>query len=125
LQPVAFGAACNIDERRQPVEGGEYVVLDPARLDHTGPTDHHWGAHAALPSGQLPTLEGRGAAVRESNGFSAIVGSEDDDGVVGLPHVVELLEHEADVVVHLLHAGFVDAPVLAAGLTYHGHVFVR
>ena len=28
----------------------------------------------------------------------------------------------ADVVVHLLHAGFVDAPVLAAGLAHHGHV---
>ncbi len=31
----------------------------------------------------------------------------------------------ADVVVHLLHAGFVDAPVLAAGLSDHGHVLVR
>ena len=37
------------------------------------------------------------------------------------PIVLELLEHEADVVVHLLHAGFVDAPVLAAGLADHGH----
>ena len=27
----------------------------------------------------------------------------------------------ADVVIHLLHAGFVDAPVLAAGLADHGH----
>ena len=31
----------------------------------------------------------------------------------------------ADVVVHLLHAGFVDAPVLAAGLADHGQVLVR
>ncbi len=32
--------------------------------------------------------------------------------------------HIADVVVHLLHAGFVDAPVLAAGLADHRHVLV-
>ena len=31
----------------------------------------------------------------------------------------------ADVVVHLLHAGFVDAPVLAAGLAQHGLVLRR
>ena len=48
-----------------------------------------------------------------------------DDGVVELTHLLELLEHEADVVVHLLHAGLVDAPVLAAGLAHHGHVLVR
>ncbi len=37
----------------------------------------------------------------------AIVGGEDNDGVVGLPHVVELPEDEADIVVELLHADFV------------------
>ena len=42
-----------------------------------------------------------------------------------LAHLLELLQHEADVVVHLLHAGFVDAPVLAAGLTHHGQILVR
>ena len=31
----------------------------------------------------------------------------------------------ADVVVHLLHARFIHAPVHAAGLTDHGHVFGR
>ena len=36
------------------------------------------------------------------------------------PMCFDLLKNEADVVVHLLHAGFVDAPVLAAGLTDHG-----
>ena len=37
------------------------------------------------------------------------------------PICLDLLKDEADVVVHLLHAGFVDAPVLAAGLADHGH----
>ena len=42
--------------------------------------------------------------------------------LLSLAHVVNLLENEADVVIHLLHAGFVDAPVLAARLTDHGLV---
>jgi len=29
--------------------------------------------------------------------LGTVVGGEDDDGVVGLPHVVDLLEHEANV----------------------------
>src|SRR5262249_23016931 len=101
------------------------LVVNRARPDHAGPTNKHRGTHAALPGGQLPALEGGGAAVREGDGLGPIVGGEDDDGVVGLAHVVDLLENEADVVVHLLHAGFVDAPVLPAGLTHHGHVLVR
>src|SRR5262249_14719682 len=80
---------------------------------------------AALPGGQFATLEGGRAAIREGDGLGTVVGGEDDDSVVGLPHVVDLLENEADVVVHLLHAGFVDAPVLAAGLAHHGHILVR
>ena len=56
--------------------------------------------------------------------IGAVIGGENDDGVVELAHVFELLEDVADVVVHLLHAGFVDAPVLAAGLAHHGHVLV-
>ena len=81
-------------------------------------------AHAAFPGGQLAALEGRGAAVREGDGLGAVVGGEDDDRVVELAHVFELLEHDADVVIDLLHAGFVEAPVLAAGLTHHAQVFV-
>src|SRR5262249_2377190 len=57
--------------------------------------------------------------------LGAVVGGENNNRVVELPHVFQLLEHEADVVVHLLHAGFVDAPVLAASLTDHGHILVR
>src|SRR5262249_12951298 len=115
----------DVDECRQPVQGGEYLVLDRARPDDARPTDHHRGTHAALPGGQLPALEGGGAAVREGDRLSAVVGGEDDDRVVGLPHVIDLLEHEANVVVHLFHTSFVDAPVLAAGLTHYGHVLVR
>ena len=69
-------------------------------------------------------LERRDAAVREGLGLGAVVGGEDDDRVVELAHVFELLEDDADVVVHLLHADFVDAPVLAALHAEHGLVLL-
>ena len=89
------------------------------------PADDHRGAVAAFPGLALLALERRDAAVREGDRLGAVVGGEDDDGVVGLAHVLDLLEDEADVVVHLLHAGFVDAPVLAALLAHHRVVFRR
>ena len=70
-------------------------------------------------------MNGRDAAVREADRLGAVVGGEDDDGVVELAHVLQLLQDDADVVVHLLHAGFVDAPVLAALLAQHGLVLRR
>ena len=46
-----------------------------------------------------PDVRFRGhAAVRESFNFGAVVGGENNDGVVGLTHVFDLLEHEADIV---------------------------
>ena len=110
-------------KRRHPVEGGEQLVLDRARLDVPRPADDHRSAVAAFPGLALLALERRDAAVGEGDRLGAVVGGEDDDGVVELAHVLELLEDEADVVVHLLHAGFVDAPVLAAGLAHHGLYF--
>ena len=104
---------------------GEHLVVDRARLDDARPADHARSAHAAFPGGQLPALERGDAAVREGLGLGAVVGGEDDDGVVELAHVFELLEHDADVVVHLLHADFVDAPVLAALDAQHVLVLLR
>ena len=77
---------------------------------------------ARMPPSQVVQLAARergGAAVGVGDRLGAVVGGEDDDGVVELAHLRELVEHVADVVVHLLHAGFVDAPVLAAGLADH------
>ena len=61
----------------------------------------------------------------KAHGFGSVVGGEDQDGVVELAHVLELLDDVADVVVQLLHAGFVDAPVLAALRADHRLVFRR
>ena len=89
------------------------------------PADDHRRAVAAFPGLALLALERGDAAVGEGDRLGAVVGGEDDDGVVELAHVLELLEDDADVVVHLLHAGFVDAPVLAAPLAQHGLVLRR
>ena len=80
-------------------------------------------AHAAFPGAQLAAFERGGAAVREGDRLGAVVGGEDDDRVVELAHVLQLLQHDADVVVQLLHAGFVEAPILAAGLADHRFIF--
>ena len=125
LQPVAFGTTSDLNERGHPVEGREDLVQDRAGLDVAWPADDGRSAHAAFPGGQLAALEGGGAAVRVGDRLGAVVGGEDDDGVVELAHVLKLLEHVADIVIHLLHASFVDAPVLAALLTDHVHVLVR
>ena len=89
------------------------------------PAHDHRGAVAAFPGLALLALERGDTAVGVGDRLGAVVGGEHDDGVVELADVFQLLEHEANVVVHLLHAGFVDAPVLAAGLTHHGHVLGR
>ena len=88
------------------------------------PADHHRRAEAAFPRFALLSLERRHATIGKGDRLGTIVGGENDDGVVELPHVLELLQHVADVVVHLLHAGFVDAPVLAAAFTHHVQIFV-
>ena len=67
LQSVALRAAGDVDEGRHPIERGEDVVLDRAGPDDARPADHHRGAHAALPGGQLAALERGGAAVREGD----------------------------------------------------------
>src|SRR5262249_38440475 len=126
IQRVPLGPAGDLDEERgQPVEGGEQLVLDRARSDDAGPADDCRSAVAAFPGFAFLASEGRDAAIGASYRLGAIVRGEHDNGVVGLSHVVDLLEHVADVVVHLLHAGFLDAPILAANLAEHGQVLVR
>ncbi len=124
VQRIALVSARDLDQRGEPVERREDVVLDGPGLDDARPADDRRSAHAAFPGVHLRALERGDAAIRVGEGLGAVVGREDDDRVVELAHVLKLLQHVADVVIHLLHAGFVDAPVLAAGLADHGHVLV-
>ena len=125
LQFIALGAAGDVDQRRQPVESGVQLVLDRAWLDVSRPTDDQRTAITAFPGLAFLSFERRHTAIGEGNRLSPVVGGEDDNRVIELAHVLELLQHIADIVVHLLHAGFVDAPVLAAARADHVHVFVR
>ncbi len=125
LEPVALWASGDLHQRRQPVEGGEQLVLALARLNMPRPADEHGRAIAAFPGLALLALERRDAAVWEGNCLGAVVGGEDDDGVVHLAHGLELFEYLADVVVELLHTGFLDAPVFAALHAHHGFILRR
>src|SRR5262249_11481092 len=122
LQVVALWTAGDVNKRRDPVERGEQLVLDRARFDVARPANDQGGTIAAFPGLSLLTLERRDAAVREGDRLGAVVGGEDDNGIVELAHGLELLEHVTNVVVHLLHADLVGAPVLATTLTQHGLV---
>src|SRR5208337_545775 len=125
VQVVALGTAGDINKRGQPVEGGKHFFFDRARLDVTRPADDTWRAIAAFPRLALLTLEGGDASIRETNRLCAVIRGEDDDGVVQLAHLFQLRQHQSDVVVQLLHAGFVDAPILAPRRAHHGQVLVR
>ena len=103
-------------------QGGEHLVLDCVRRDMPGPAHDHRRAVTTFPRLALLALEWRNATVGEADRLGAVIGGEDDDGVVELAHVLQLFQHIADVVIHLLHAGFVDAPILAARFPHHGHV---
>src|SRR5262245_15434948 len=125
LQSVTLRPAGDVDQGGQPIERGEDLLLEGSGPDDARPADDQRRAHAAFPRVHLRALERRGAAVGKGEDLGAIVGGEDDDGVVGLSHVVDLLEDVPDVVVHLFHAGFVYARVLPARLTHHGQGLFR
>src|SRR5262245_54718460 len=125
LEVLTLRAAGDVDERGYPIERCEELVLDSARLDVAGPADHQRCAVAAFPRLALLALERRDATIRAGNCFGPVVGGEDDAGVVQLSHGLDFLEDITDVVVHLLHASLVGAPILAAALAEHGFVFRR
>ena len=118
-----FGLPAAAVERGEPVEAGEDAVLDRARLDLARPADDARHAEAAFVDRALGVLERRHAAVRPGEHLGAVVGGEDDDGVVGLADVVEVLQEGADAVVHLRHAGLFEAVVGLAVL--HRLVLLR
>ena len=107
-----FGIAGGGDEGREPVEPGDDAVLDLAGRHLARPADHRRHAEAAFHDRALALRERRLSAIRPGEDLGAVVGGEDDDGVVVDAHVLELLHHEADVVVELRHAGFMDGPAV-------------
>ena len=69
-------------------------------------------AEAAFQDRSLGLRERRLTAIGPGKHLGAVVGGEDDDGVVVDPQVLELLHHQADVIVELGHAGFFFRPAI-------------
>src|SRR5258708_36211553 len=97
-------------EGRKPIQSGDDAVFDLARRHLARPADHAGYAEAALKYRALALSEWRLSAIRPGENLGAVVGGEDDDGVVVDAHVLEFLHHDADVVVELRHAGLMDGP---------------
>src|SRR4029078_7871044 len=70
-------------ESRKPVEAGEDAILDRAWLDVTRPAGDARHAEAAFADSTFGVLKRRHAAVRPGEHFRAVVGAEDDNGVIG------------------------------------------
>src|SRR5262249_15321056 len=98
-----LGVASRVTQSREPVEAREDAVFDRARLDVTRPAGDARYAETAFEGGPLLTLERRVAAVGPGEGFGAVVGGENDNGVVRLAHFFQVLEERADGIVELSH----------------------
>ena len=106
------GLAGDVEQGREEVEAGENAVLDLAGRHVAGPARDHRHAHAAFEDRSLAAGEGCVAAVGPGEVLRAVVGVEDDDGVVLEPVGLEFGEHAADDVVELLHHAFFEIPAV-------------
>ena len=106
------GVAGGGEEGGEPVQAGQEAVLHRVRRDVAGPAQDARHAEAAFHDRAFALRERRRAAIGPGEDFGAVVGGEDDDGVVVLADVLELLQHEADVVIELGHAGFLHRPAI-------------
>ena len=99
-------------ESREPIEARHQAVLHGVGRDLAGPAGDARHAEAAFHDCPFALRERRRAAVGPGETFGAVVGGEDDDRVFFFAHVLELLQHEADVVIELGHAGFLFRPAI-------------
>ncbi len=81
----------------------EELVALAAGLDHPAPVGDAGDAHAALPGRALGAAEGRVARVRPAIELRAVVGGDEDEGVVEHARLVERIDDLADVGVDLHH----------------------
>src|SRR3954453_11556319 len=96
-------------DRRQHVLEGEDAVEDLARGDPPLPADSERRPEPAFPPQPLLAPERRGPTVGPAELLRAVVGGEDDHGVVGDAQIVELIQKLSDDPVELGHAVGVDA----------------
>ena len=109
------GHASRRQQGRRPIEVGNDVVGDRARLDVAWPAHHGRYAVGAFPVGVLLASERRHAGVGPGVHVRTVVGTVHDDGVVGDAQLVDLVEHGADILVVVDHRVMVRA-LPASGL---------
>src|SRR5208337_988562 len=105
------GITGSIQQGWEPIEAGDDAVLHRAGLDVSGPTDDGGHAEAAFKGSALGALERGHTAIGPGEHFGAVVGGEDNDGVIGFADIHKVFENLADAVVHLRHAGLFQAVV--------------
>src|SRR5579871_2668534 len=98
------GIARGSHQCRHPILMGDDVVDNRSRPYDPRPANEARNAKAALPVGILFVTERCGAAIGPSKRFSAVVGSEDDNGVICDAKVVKLFQNNSDVIIRLGHA---------------------
>src|SRR5882724_9490597 len=109
---------CNVrvtgrrQEGGKPVQSGNDTVLDLAGRHLARPTDHAGYAEATFHDGAFALRKRRLSAIRPGKDLGAVVGGEDHDGVVVNAHLLELVHHDADVVIELRHACFMYRPAV-------------
>src|SRR5271165_396361 len=112
------GHARRCHQRGDPVLMRTDIVHHRSWLDHPRPANNEGNAISTFPARVLLATEGSGSAVGPAHGFGAIVGGEDDDGVVSNTEVIELLQDYANVVVELGNAGAIKELLIDHGLVF-------
>src|SRR5262249_24339900 len=86
------GVARRGGQSGEPIEAGEDAVLDAAQLDVTRPANDGGNTEAAFTNGAFGGFEWCPAAIPPGENFGAVVGGENDDGIVSFTHVVQVLQ---------------------------------
>src|SRR5262245_1103276 len=79
------------------------------------------GKETAFKNGAFRGSERRHCTIRPSKRLGTVVSGEDDDSVVGDPHVIQRLQERTHRVIELRHTGLLEAKVGVR--VHHGLLF--
>src|SRR5208337_4805455 len=94
------------EESGVPVKAGKDSVLDRPGLNVSRPARDAWHPERAFINGAFGIAKRRHTAVRPGKRLGAIVGGEDENGVVRLAHLIHCFHERTDTIVHFGHCGF-------------------
>lgn len=94
---------CEFGDGGEPVAAGDELITDDAGGDCAGERDDGGDAEAAFEDGAFVAAVGAGGTAAVEGAFFdgvAVVGLENDEGVVALAGGVEVIEDRADEGIH-------------------------